>query len=85
MTTKRKFHSVKLSFSIDGSVITRSVSDRLFNNAFIEKSKDPSLSDYESLISVIYTLVRVYAKEAYVQFIECEFVDDMGYKYKIVR
>lgn len=85
MTSKRKFHSIKLSYTIDDVTITRSISERLFNEAFYQKCKDSSYSEYEALISVIYALVTNLANGAYVQFIECELVDDMGYKLKIVR
>lgn len=85
MTSKCKFHSIKLSYTIDNVTITRSISDRLFNNAFNEKCKDPSYSEYEALVSVIYALVGKLAEGSYVQFIECELVDYMGYKLKIVR
>lgn len=85
MTTKRKFHSIKLSYTIDNVTITRSISERLFNDAFNETSKDPSYSEYEALIHVIYSLVTTLANGAYVQFIECKLIDDMGYRVKIVR
>lgn len=85
MTTKRRFHSIKLSYTIDNVTITRSISERLFNEAFTQACKDPSFSEYEALVHVIYELVSNLAEGAYVQFIECELVDDMGYKVKIVR
>ena len=85
MTTKSKFHSIKLSCTIDNVTITRSISERLFNEAFNQKCKDPYYSEYEALISVIYALVSNLAKDTYVQYIECEFIDDMGYKVRIVR
>lgn len=85
MTTKRKFHSIKLSYTIDNVTITRAISELLFNEAFNQACKDPSFSEYEALVHVIYELVSNLAEGAYVQFIECELVDDMGYKVKIVR
>lgn len=85
MTSTRKFHSIQLSFTIDNVTIIRSISERLFNDAFNETCKDPSYSEYEALVHVIYELVSNLAEGAYVQFIECEFIDDMGYKVKIVR
>ena len=85
MTTKGKFHAIKLSYTIDNVTITRSISERLFNEAFNQKCKDPYYSEYEALISVVYTLVTTLANDAYVQFIECELIDDMGFKVKIVR
>lgn len=85
MTTKRKFHSIKLSYTIDNVTITRPISELLFNEAFNQACKDSSFSEYEALVHVIYELVGNLAKGAYVQFIECELVDDMGYKVKIVR
>ena len=85
MTTKSKFHSIKLSYTIDNVTITRSVSECLFNDAFNQACKDPSYSEYEALVHVIYSLVSNIAEGAYVQFIECEFIDNMGYKVKIVR
>ena len=80
-----KLHDIKLSYTIDNVTITRSISERLFNEAFNQKCKDPYYSEYEALISVVYTLVTTLANGAYVQFIECEFIDDMGFKVKIVR
>lgn len=85
MTTKSRFHSIKLSYTIDNVTITRSISERLFNDAFNETCKDPSYSEYEALIHVIYSLVTNLAEGEYVQYIECEFIDNMGYKIKIVR
>lgn len=85
MTNKRKFHSVKLSYTIDNVTITRSISERLFNDTFNETCKDPSYSEYEALIHVIYSLVTNLAEGEYVQLIECELIDDMGYRVKIVR
>lgn len=85
MATKSKFHSIKLSYTIDSVTIIRSISERQFNEAFYQKCKDTSYSEYEALISVIYGLVSNLAEGEYVQFIECDFIDDMGYKVKIVR
>ena len=85
MTSKRKFHSIKLSYTIDNVTITRSISERLFNDAFNETCIDPSYSEYEALVHVIYELVSNLAEGAYIQYIECELIDDMGYKLKIVR
>lgn len=85
MTTRSKFHSIKLSYTIDNVTITHLISERLFNELFNEKCKDPYYSEYEALISVVYTLVSNLSRGAYVQLIECEFIDDMGYKVRIVR
>ena len=85
MATKRKFHSIKLSYIIDNVTITRSIPEGLFNDLYNQKCQDPYYSEYEALISCIYTLVGNLAKNSYVQLIECELVDDMGYRVKIVR
>ena len=85
MTTKRRFHSIKLSYTINNVPITRSISERLFNELFNQTCKDPSYSEYEALVHVIYELVSNLAEGAYIQYIECELIDDMGYKIKIVR
>ena len=85
MATKSKFHSIKLSYIIDNVTIIRSISEREFNEAFSQKCEDTSYSEYEALVSVIYALVSNLAEGAYVQYLECEFFDDMGYKVKIVR
>ncbi len=84
MTTLR-FHSIRLSYTIDNVTITRSISERLFNELFNQKCKESYYSEYEALISVIYTLVGKLAEGAYVHYIECEFIDEMGYRVKIVR
>ena len=85
MATKSKFHAIKLSYTIDNVTITRSISERLFNEAYNQKCKDAYYNEYEALISVIYSLVSNLSEGAYVQFIECELIDDMGFRVKIVR
>ncbi len=85
MTAKSKFHAIKLSYTIDNVSITRQIPESLFNQAYNHACKDSSYSDYEALVHVIYKLVNALAEGAYVQFIECELFDDMGYKVKIVR
>ncbi len=85
MISKSKFHAIKLSYTIDNVTITRQIPEWLFNQAYNEKCKDPYYSDYEALIYVIYTLVGNLAEGTYVQFIECEYIDDMGFRVKIVR
>ena len=85
MATKSKFNAIKLSYTIDNVTITRSIPESLFNEVYNQKCKDPYYNDYEALISVIYALVSNLSEGAYVQLIECEFIDDMGFKVKIVR
>lgn len=82
MTT---FHEIKLSYTIQGVKFTRSIPDKLFSECVKTRMKDSHYSEYEAIINVIYTLVSNFSNDEYVEFIECEYIDDMGFRVKIVR
>lgn len=80
-----KLHDIKLSYTILGVKYTQPIPDSLFNEAFRQKCKDPYYNDYEALICVILKFARAFALDEYIELVEFEYLDDMGFKVKIVR
>ena len=85
MAVKSKFHNIKLSYTIQSVRYTQPIPDALFNEALRQKCKDPYYNDYEALMCVILKFARAFALDEYIELVEFEYLDDMGFNVKIVR
>ena len=72
------------NFYTDFATITRSIPDELFNAIVETRMSDEKCSLYNALTSCVYKLAQILT-DSYLQSVECEFIDDMGYRIKIER
>lgn len=84
MTTKGKFNTVKLSYTVDNVTITRSIPDEFFNSIIETRIRDNKCTMYEALTFCVYKLAQIFTDNE-LQALQFECIDDMGFKIKIER
>ena len=78
------FHEIKLSYTVHTVKFTRSIPNDFFSECVKTRMKDSHYSEYEAIIYVIFKLVHILSNGEY-EKIECECVDEFGFKLKIER
>lgn len=84
MARTGKFHSIKLSYTMNNVTYNRVITDDFFNGVIETRMRDKKCTMYEALVYSIVKITNSFTDNSW-QKIEFECVDDLGFTIKIKR